>query len=86
MSVNRRQFLTGLGAAAFVPPARASDVPGARSLRITGVETFVVKNPPPTRGGKFWVFLKLLTDRGIIGYGEVNLQGSKYDSPPTVVE
>jgi galactonate dehydratase len=75
MSVARRQFLAGLGAAVLSPTIPASEVSGARALKITGVETFVVKNPPPARGGKFWLFLKLLTDGDIVGYGEVNLQG-----------
>ena len=39
-------------------------------MKITGVKTFVVGNPPPHFGGQFWVFLKLTTDSGIEGYGE----------------
>jgi 2-dehydro-3-deoxyphosphogalactonate aldolase len=41
-------------------------------MKITGVKTFVVGNPPPHRGGRNWVFLKLTTDEGIIGWGECN--------------
>ncbi len=40
-------------------------------MKITDVVTFVVENPPPHFGGAYWVFLKLLTDNGIAGYGEV---------------
>jgi len=40
-------------------------------MKITGLETFVVGNPPPGFGGRYFVFLKLLTDAGISGLGEV---------------
>lgn len=38
--------------------------------KIVQVKTYVVGNPPPHRGGRNWVFLKLLTDDGIAGFGE----------------
>jgi galactonate dehydratase len=41
------------------------------AVKITGVRTFVVGNPPPGFGGRYFVFLKLLTDGGIDGLGEV---------------
>ncbi|MDA7839603.1 mandelate racemase/muconate lactonizing enzyme family protein [Luminiphilus sp.] len=34
-------------------------------------ETFVVGNPPPRFGGRYFIFVKLVTDTGIVGYGEV---------------
>jgi 2-dehydro-3-deoxyphosphogalactonate aldolase len=40
--------------------------------KITHVETFVVGVPPPYRGGLNWVFVKLSTDDGIVGWGECN--------------
>ena len=40
-------------------------------MKITGLKTFVVGNPQPDRGGRYFVFLKLLTDDGIEGLGEV---------------
>ena len=40
-------------------------------MRFTDVETFVVKNQPPGYGGKFFVFVKLSTDTGAVGWGEV---------------
>ncbi|MFT7475796.1 MAG: galactonate dehydratase [Verrucomicrobiales bacterium] len=40
-------------------------------MRFTDVETFVVANPPPGYGGKFFVFVKLSTDTGATGWGEV---------------
>ena len=40
-------------------------------MKIAEIETFVVGNPPPHFGGRFFVFVKLVTDNGIAGYGEV---------------
>ena len=40
-------------------------------MKIAGIETFVVGNPPPHFGGRFFVFVKLVTDDGVVGYGEV---------------
>ena len=39
-------------------------------MKITDLKTFVVGNPPPHFGGRYWVFLKLTTDSGVIGFGE----------------
>ena len=40
-------------------------------MKITDVETFVVATPPPHRGGRVWIFVKLTTNNGLVGYGEV---------------
>lgn len=40
-------------------------------MKLTGVETFVVGNPPPSFGGRYFVFVKLTTEDRIVGYGEV---------------
>jgi len=40
-------------------------------MKIADVRTFVVGNPPPGFGGHYFVFLKLITDSGIEGVGEV---------------
>jgi galactonate dehydratase len=40
-------------------------------MKIVGVETFVVGNPLPRRGGRYFVFVRLTTDSGITGLGEV---------------
>jgi len=40
-------------------------------MKITDIQTFVVGNPPPHFGGRYWIFLKLTTDSGVKGYGEV---------------
>jgi galactonate dehydratase len=39
-------------------------------MRIVEVETFVVANPPPSFGGRYFTFVKLTTSDGIVGYGE----------------
>jgi len=40
-------------------------------MKITDLRTFVVGNPPPHFGGRYFVFLKLVTDGGVEGVGEV---------------
>ncbi|MCV0397585.1 MAG: mandelate racemase/muconate lactonizing enzyme family protein [Rhizobiaceae bacterium] len=39
-------------------------------MKITDVKTWVVGNPPPGIGGKYFIFVRLTTDSGIRGYGE----------------
>ena len=40
-------------------------------MKIVDLKTFVVGNPPPSFGGRYFVLLKLVTDNGIEGVGEV---------------
>ena len=40
-------------------------------MKIRDLKTFVVGNPPPTWGGRYFIFVKLTTDTGIEGIGEV---------------
>ena len=40
-------------------------------MKIADLRTFVVGNPPPYNGGRYFIFLKLRTDDGIEGVGEV---------------
>jgi galactonate dehydratase len=40
-------------------------------MKITGLKTFIVGNPPPAFGGRYFIFLKLVADNGIEGVGEV---------------
>lgn len=54
-------------------------------MKITGVETFPVLTPPPHRGGSSWMFLRLDTDAGISGYGEVMLLASAFRLPVVAV-
>ena len=39
-------------------------------MKLTGIQTFVVANPPPHFGGRYFVFVKLTTACGISGIGE----------------
>ena len=40
-------------------------------MKITNVTTFPVKNPTPGRGGPLFLFIKLTTDSGVEGIGEI---------------
>ena len=40
-------------------------------MKVTDVKTFVVGNPPPHFGGRYFIFVNLTTDSGVVGYGEV---------------
>lgn len=40
-------------------------------MKVAKVEPIVVGTPPPHFGGKYFIFVKLTTDDGIVGYGEV---------------
>jgi galactonate dehydratase len=40
-------------------------------VKVTGYEVFPVANPAPQIGGPVWMFLRLDTDTGLRGYGEV---------------
>jgi 2-dehydro-3-deoxyphosphogalactonate aldolase len=39
-------------------------------MKLADIETFVVGNPPPHYGGRYFVFAKLVTDRRVSGIGE----------------
>ena len=41
-----------------------------RRMKLRDLEVFVVGNPPPGFGGRYFIFTKLVTDDGITGYGE----------------
>ena len=38
---------------------------------VADVETFVVDNPPPHFGGRYFVFVKVTTTEGVVGWGEI---------------
>ncbi|MEP2706772.1 MAG: mandelate racemase/muconate lactonizing enzyme family protein [Roseibium sp.] len=40
-------------------------------MKLDQIETFVVGNPPPRHGGRYFIFVKLVTACGIVGYGEI---------------
>ncbi len=39
-------------------------------MKLTDIKTFVVGNPPPHNGGRYFVFVKLTTDGNVSGVGE----------------
>ena len=40
-------------------------------MKLRKLEVFIVGNPPPGWGGRYFIFVKLTTDTGTVGYGEV---------------
>ncbi len=40
-------------------------------MRLADLDVIVVGNPPPGFGGRYFIFVKLTTDDGITGWGEV---------------
>ncbi len=40
-------------------------------MKLDRIETFVVGNPPPRHGGRYFIFLRLTTACGITGVGEI---------------
>jgi galactonate dehydratase len=40
-------------------------------MKLQSIQTFIVGNPPPAFGGRYFVFVKLTTACGIVGYGEI---------------
>ena len=40
-------------------------------MKLDNLEIFVTKNKTPGKGGKYFIFVKLITKCGVIGYGEV---------------
>lgn len=40
-------------------------------MRLDKIETFVVANPPPRHGGRYFIFLRLTTACGVTGVGEI---------------
>ena len=39
-------------------------------MKLSDLEIFTVAPPAPGWGGRYWLFVKLTTDNGIVGYGE----------------
>ncbi|HEY5551704.1 MAG TPA: enolase C-terminal domain-like protein [Opitutaceae bacterium] len=81
---NRRDFftraaaITAAGAAAAVPGSRllaAENVDAAKALnlKITGLKTFVVDTGPGS--DENYVFVKVFTDKGVVGLGEGTMTG-----------
>jgi len=55
-------------------------------VKIADLKTFVVGNPPPMWGGRYFIFVKLTTDSGIEGIGEVYAASFGPQAMVTLVE
>ncbi len=57
-------------------------------MKVTGVETFPIAVPPEQPGGPYWMFLRLDTDEGVSGYGELMFMplGFRWPVVSTMVE
>ncbi|GIH16571.1 mandelate racemase/muconate lactonizing enzyme family protein [Rugosimonospora africana] len=53
-------------------------------MRVNGFEVFAVANPTPSIGGPVWMFVRIDTDTGTSGYGEI-FTSSVYSRPLTLV-
>ena len=40
-------------------------------MKLKDIKTFIVGNPPPSFGGRYFLFAKVTTACGISGYGEI---------------
>lgn len=50
-------------------------------MKLEKIETFTVKVPPPGLGGRYFYFIKLITDDGVIGWGETSVLDCLYEMP-----
>jgi 2-dehydro-3-deoxyphosphogalactonate aldolase len=56
-------------------------------MKIIDVKSFLVGNVPPYRGGRCWLFVKLITDDGLEGIGEWSTgQGGREESQMRLIE
>jgi len=54
-------------------------------MKLRDLDIFIVGPPPPGWGGRYWIFVKLTTDNGIIGYGEVYASAVGPDAMTAVI-
>ncbi|MEP3299948.1 MAG: mandelate racemase/muconate lactonizing enzyme family protein [Pseudoruegeria sp.] len=55
-------------------------------MKLKDLEIFVVAPPAPGWGGRYWIFTKLTTDDGLIGYGECYASSVGPDAMKAVIE
>ena len=55
-------------------------------MKLKDLKIFVVGTPPPGWGGRYWIFVKVTTDDGIVGYGEVYASSVGPDAMRSVIE
>src|ERR1700722_12876431 len=73
------------GPTARSPPRGPSTRPAGRRhhdrVKVTGFEVFPVVCPPPFRGGRSWLFVRLDAGHETRGYGEMMLLGAGFRLP-----
>jgi galactonate dehydratase len=65
--------------------ATVGDLHASGSLTVVGGEVFAVANPVPRVGGPVWLFVRLDTDKGVSGYGEI-FTSSLFSRPLTTAQ
>jgi galactonate dehydratase len=55
-------------------------------VKITDCSTFVIGNKPPHFGGKYFIVVKLTTDTGVVGYGEIYVASVGPNTVATMVD
>ena len=55
-------------------------------MKIERFEAYLVPVPAPYKGGRYWVFIKLITDAGIAGVGECTWHGTHRQSAVQVAQ
>jgi 2-dehydro-3-deoxyphosphogalactonate aldolase len=55
-------------------------------MEVRDIETYVVGTPEPHKGGSNWVFVKLTTDDGTVGWGECNWARYRSETLATALE
>jgi galactonate dehydratase len=55
-------------------------------MKLKHLEIFVVAPPAPGWGGRYWIFPKLTTDTGLVGYGECYASAVGPDAMRAVIE
>ena len=67
IEVKRCQWRQNTPIRAYTSPIRRYNPP----MKIIELKTWVVANPPPHFGGRYFIFVKLIADNGLEGVGEV---------------
>ena len=60
--------------------------PPSEAMKIERFKGYFVPVPPPGKGGKYWLFIKLITDDGIEGTGECTWHGTHRQSALQVAQ
>lgn len=54
-------------------------------MKIRDLEIFITENLPPGKGGRYFIFVKLVTDTNIIGYGEIYTASFSAKAMPALI-